>query len=97
MEKIKALLYCCKQPHKLFYTDKGFVLSDFELGDAFKDKTLLNGKIVAECDFEVDGTGCIDPLEYLKTYKFCLNCGADMREPFTIPTEIIESVIGYDD
>ena len=54
MEKIKLLLYCCKQPHKLFNTDKGFVLSDFELGDAFKDKTLLNGKIVAECDFEVD-------------------------------------------
>lgn len=51
---LRLLLYCTKQPHKLFNTDKGFVLSDFELGDAFKDKTLLNGKIVAECDFEVE-------------------------------------------
>ena len=50
----KLLLYCCKQPHKLFNTDKGFVLTDFELGDFYKDKTLLNGKIVAECDFEVE-------------------------------------------
>ena len=54
MEKIRLLLYCCKQPHKLFNTDKGFVLTDFELGDFYKDKTLLNGKIVAECDFEVE-------------------------------------------
>ena len=30
-------------------------------------------------------------------YDFCPNCGADMRDSFTIPTEIIESVIGYDD
>lgn len=58
MEKIKLLLYCCKQPHKLFNTDKGFVLSDWELGDAHKDKTLLNGKIVAECDFEVEEIEC---------------------------------------
>ena len=29
--------------------------------------------------------------------SYCWNCGADMKEPFTIPTEIIESVIGYDD
>ena len=30
----------------------------------------------SECDYEIDGTGCIDPLEYLKTYKFCPNCGS---------------------
>lgn len=51
---MRLLLYCTKQPHKLFNTDKGFVLSDFGLGDAYKDKTLLNGKIVAECDFKVE-------------------------------------------
>ena len=50
---MKLLLYCTKQPHKLFNTDKGFVLTDFELGDFYKDKTFLNGKIIAECDFEV--------------------------------------------
>lgn len=30
----------------------------------------------SECDFEIDGTACINPLEYLKTYKFCPNCGS---------------------
>ena len=50
----KLLLYCGKQPHKLFKPAKGFVLSDFELGDFFKEKILLNGKIVAECEFKVE-------------------------------------------
>ena len=54
MKKIKLLLYCGKQPHKLFKPAKGFVLSDFELGDFFKEKILLNGKILAECDFKVE-------------------------------------------
>jgi len=39
----------------------------------------------SECDYEIDGTGCIDPLEYLKTYKFCPNCGASMRPQFEEP------------
>lgn len=30
-------------------------------------------------------------------WNYCPNCGADMREPMTIPEEIINSVIGYDD
>lgn len=30
-------------------------------------------------------------------YNFCPSCGADMREPMTIPEGIINSVIGYDD
>lgn len=29
--------------------------------------------------------------------NFCPNCGADMRKPMTIPKEIIDSVLGYDD
>lgn len=68
MEKIKLLLYCTKQPHKLFNTDKGFVLSDFELGDFYKDKTLLNGKIVAECDFEVEEIKAIERWDYSNTF-----------------------------
>lgn len=39
----------------------------------------------------------LDVLQGDVDMNFCPNCGADMREPFTIPTEIIESVIGYDD
>ena len=34
------------------------------------------------CGFAIDGSGCIDPEEYRDVYKFCPNCGADMR-----PTE----------
>ena len=51
---MKLLLYCTKQPHKLYSTDKGYVITDFELGDYYKTKEKLNGKIVAECDFEVE-------------------------------------------
>lgn len=53
-KELKLLLYCTKAKPKLYSTDKGFVLTDFGLGEYFNDKILLNGKIVAECDFEVE-------------------------------------------
>ena len=31
------------------------------------------------CGFVIDGSGCIDSEEYRDVYKFCPNCGADMR------------------
>ena len=31
------------------------------------------------CGFVIDGSGCIDPEEYRDVYKFCPNCGADMK------------------
>lgn len=34
----------------------------------------------SECGFEIDAHGCVDPVEYLETYKFCPNCGSDNRE-----------------
>ena len=53
MKKIKGLLYCCKAKPSLmkyenidgYYTDTDPVLDK---------RALLNGKIVAECDFDVD-------------------------------------------
>ena len=33
------------------------------------------------CGFVIDGSGCIDPYDYLDTYKFCPNCGCRMIEP----------------
>lgn len=31
------------------------------------------------CGFVIDGSGCIDPEEYRDIYRFCPNCGANMR------------------
>ena len=50
MEKIKLLLYCTKTRKRLFF-DK--LKQIFTLG-LKKSKNDLNGKIVAECDFEVE-------------------------------------------
>ena len=44
-----------------------------------------------------DFCSSIDYINLSYEPNFCPNCGADMRDSFTIPTEIIESVIGYDD
>ena len=57
---MKLLLYCTKAKPKLYNTDKGFVLTDFKLGEYFNNKVLLNGKIVAECDFEVEDLRIVD-------------------------------------
>ncbi len=57
---MKLLLYCTKAKPKLYNTDKGFVLTDFKLGEYFNNKVLLNGKIVAECDFEVEEINVLD-------------------------------------
>ncbi len=51
---MKLLLYCTKQSHELYATDKRYVITDFKLGDYYKTKEKLNGKIIAECDFEVE-------------------------------------------
>ena len=61
---MKLLLYCTKAKPKLYNTDKGFVLTDFKLGEYFNNKVLLNGKIVAECDFEVEEIGLVEIPDY---------------------------------
>jgi rubredoxin len=45
-----------------------------EIGDEPYDKWECD-----VCGFVIDGSGCIDPEEYRDVYKFCPNCGADMR------------------
>ncbi len=95
MEKIRLLLYCTKQLHKLFNTDKGFVLSDFELGDAYKDKTLLNGKIVAECDFEVEK---IIPVNVeVDDYDYGLFSGKDLLKESCLSDNDIYEYLQDDD
>lgn len=45
-------IYVAKSTPELYVTDDGFVLTDFELGEHYKFKCLLNGKVVARfwCD-----------------------------------------------
>ena len=39
----------------------------------------------SKCGFEINAHGCVDPVEYLETYKFCPNCGSDNREEGDTP------------
>ena len=74
----------------------------------YGEKSGQDGWYCSECGgfipwyYDFYGLDNIDFIEEFKTCPFCDSkmvsyTGADMREPFTIPTEIIESVIGYDD
>lgn len=56
MEKIKLLLYCCKQPLYLVKNecDGYFYTMDERTLNDYKNVETYNGKIVAECDFEVE-------------------------------------------
>ena len=56
-------------------------------GKWINKKNIYGVAYCSECDYEL----------HTNDTNFCPNCGADMRDSFTIPTEIIESVIGYDD
>lgn len=53
MEKIKLLLYCTKSRYRLFYD---YIDNKYRYGlEGKKDKfNAFNGKIVAECEFEVE-------------------------------------------
>ena len=33
----------------------------------------------SECEFEIDATGCIEPMEYVGVFRYCPNCGARMK------------------
>lgn len=48
---VKVLLYCNKTKPKLFNTDQGYVLSDFGIGEYYKNPNLLNGKVILECEY----------------------------------------------
>lgn len=49
---------------------------------------------------EIDGVRCSEcgtVYDFIEARNWCSECGADMREPMTIPEEIINGVLGYDD
>ena len=33
----------------------------------------------SECKFEIDATGCIEPVEYVGVFRYCPNCGSRMK------------------
>lgn len=81
MEKIKLLLYCNKNGKKLVDTSK----YDFDFPNQKMSWQTLNGKIVAECDFEVDEIDTIALSEHIDndyydnridmiSKKSCLTC-----------------------
>lgn len=56
---MKLLLYCCKAKPYLYKTEKPMIEKKFrdyhiQLNKAVLNDNCLNGKIVAECDFEVE-------------------------------------------
>lgn len=62
--KTRALLYCTKSKWRLFF-DK--VKQIFSLG-RIKSNNDLNGKIVAECDYEVEEIACAK-IDYARSYS----------------------------
>lgn len=50
MSKMKMLLYCTKSKWQLFID----IITGKWLIDKIKNKNAVNGKIVAECDYEVE-------------------------------------------
>lgn len=34
----------------------------------------------SKCWFQIDAEGCIDPVKYINTYKYCPNCGDKKAE-----------------
>lgn len=105
MKKIKLLLYCTKsKPYLAKVWKYQYELMSFK---EIVEQDALNGKIVAECDFEVEEIkwNTIDWVDNFLTTKSmsekelqtrsCVN-GRDLREYFGICYDsIIDSVVGY--
>lgn len=51
----------------------------------------------SECGFTTLVNEPGNGLHMLSDLNYCPNCGAKMKKPMTIPEEIINSVLGYDD
>lgn len=51
----------------------------------------------SECGFTTLVNEPGNGLHMLSDLNYCSNCGAKMKKPMTIPEEIINSVLGYDD
>ena len=65
---MRLLLYCCKEKPYLYKTGDTMIEKKFrdyhtQLNKAVLNDNCLNGKIVAECDFEVE------KIEYYKDYN----------------------------
>ena len=91
MKKIKVLLYCCKAKPSLmkyenidgYYTDTDPVLDK---------RALLNGKIVAECDFEVEKIELVEIPDYAgdECHTFVYDVLTDMQTKTLSEAQLLE-------
>ena len=94
MRKIKGLLYCCKaKPYIMKYKDGKYKeIASFYNKQDLIDCELLNGKIVAECDFEVEEIELVEIPDYAgdECHTFVYDVLADMQTKTLSEAQLLE-------
>lgn len=96
MKKIKGLLYCTKTKPYLVDERKmryhNFVLGDSSVLKSNEKDLVLNGKIVAECDFDVEKIELVEIPDYAgdECHTFVYDVLADMQTKNLSEAQLLE-------